>query len=40
MYYRAIKFDFVCLQKYDHETEEKAECAVPKVSRRLKSASF
>ena len=27
--------DFVCLQKYEHETEEKADCGVPEVSKRL-----
>ena len=30
----------VCLRKYDHATEEKADCGAPKVSKRLKSALF
>ena len=31
---------FCLFKKYDHETEEKANCGVPEVSKTLKSSLF
>ena len=39
-YLGQVKSDFACLQRYDHETEGKADCGVPEVWKRLKFVLF